>query len=74
MSKVVTNLIIPFLTGSCLGMVLCFGLYLMDVGDLRGLVVSSQAGADLVAELIRFAGAFGVLSVATHFGLGLVVD
>jgi len=74
MSKVVTNLIIPFLTGSCLGMVLCFGLYLMDVGGLRGLVVSSQAGFDLVVELIRFAGAFGVLSVATHFGLGLVVD
>ena len=74
MSKVVTNLIIPFLTGSCLGMVLCFGLYLMDVGGLRGLVVSSQAGADLVVELIRFAGAFGILSVATHFGLGLVVD
>ena len=74
MSKVVTNLIIPFLTGSCLGMVLCFGLYLMDVGGLHSLVVSSQAGADLVVELIRFAGAFGVLSVATHFGLGLVVD
>ena len=74
MSKVVTNLIIPFLTGSCLGMVLCFGLYLMDVGGLRSLVVSSQAGVDLVVELMRFAGAFGVLSVATHFGLGLVVD
>jgi len=74
MSKVVTNLIIPFLTGFCLGMVLCFGLYLMDVGGLRGLLASSHAGVDLTIELIRFAGAFGVMSVATHFGVGLVVD
>ena len=74
MRGMLLNVVVPFLTGFCVGLTFGLGLYLLDVGGLWSLVNSSDARADLLFELIRFACAFGILSIATHYGMGLVPD
>ena len=74
MRGMLLNVVVPFLTGFCVGLTFGLGLYLLDVGGLWSLVNSSDASADLLFELIRFACAFGILSIATHYGMGLVSD
>jgi hypothetical protein len=72
--KVLTCLVIPFLTGFSLGVVLCLGFYFTDMGGIRTVAAAAAAGGDLILQLFRFATAFGIMSVVTHFGFALVAD
>jgi len=74
MRWLLSNLVAPFLTGFCIGLIFGFGLYLLDVGGLWSLVNASQAKASLLLELFRLSCAFGILSIATHYGIGLVSE
>ena len=74
MRKLATHLIFPFLTGFCFGVVLCLGIYLLNVGGIRSLVNASGSHTSLLLELIRFSCAIGFLSIATYFGMGLAAD
>ena len=74
MRGVLLNVVVPFLTGFSVGLSFGLGLYVLDIGGLWSLVNGSEARADLLVELIRFACAFGILSIATHYGMGLVSD
>jgi len=74
MRGLLLNVVLPFLTGFCVGLTFGLGLYLLDIGGLWSLVNGSATRAHLLLELIRFACAFGVLWIATHCGIGLVSE
>lgn len=74
MDNLWTDLVVPFFIGFALGIVFCLGLYLMDVGGIRTLALAADVGSNLIIELLRFSVAFGIASVVTCFGLGLVAD
>jgi hypothetical protein len=74
MRKLATHLIFPFLTGFCFGMVLCLGIYLLNIAGIRSLVEAAGFRTDLLLEMIRFSCAIGFLSIATYFGMRLVGD
>lgn len=71
MRKMATHLLFPFLTGFCFGIVLCLGIYLLNVAGIRSLVDAPGIRTELLLEIIRFSCAIGFLSIATYFGMGL---
>ena len=72
MREAFAHIVAPFATGFVAGGLFCLGVYAFDIGGIGSLIWSAGREADLAIELIRFASAFGCLSVATYHGLALL--
>ena len=67
------HVLIPFLTRAGLGALLLYGIYCLDVGDMRTML-AARGGNILDIGLVPLASAFAALAIGTDQAMGFLIE